>query len=453
MTRSELTVGRVLIAGILALLVPAADADDWPQWLGAQRDGMWRESGILKSFPEGGPAKRWSAPIHGGYAGPAVADGRVFVTDFVRDPNGAGEVAGKTHPNTNYRRGAIAGQERLLCLNEADGKILWIQTRPTTYTHAKLYANGPRTTPLVDGDRVYTLGAEGRLLCVDVATGKKRWSRELKADYKIAAPTWGFATHPIIDGDRLIALVGGEGTAVVAFHKLTGKELWRALSCKNTGYAQLAISKIGAHRQLLAWHGEALSSLQPETGGVNWATPVKPKHEMTIGMPRQEGDLLYIMSWGCSQAFRLQADPLGAKLLWQADKRAGVGGQMNVPWIENGYIYAGDLRGIYRCVELATGKRVWETKGIFGKAKVWIGNVFTIKQGTQFFLCSELGDLIIARLTPKGYEEVDRARIIKQTSVTGGKPIWWSHPAFANRSIYLRNDRAIHCYSLATANE
>jgi outer membrane protein assembly factor BamB len=162
MTRSELTVGKILIAAILTLLIRPVDAVDWPQWLGAQRDGVWRESGILKSFPQGGPAKRWSTPIHGGYAGPAVADGRVFVTDFARDANRTSEVVDKTHPNTDYRRGAIAGQERLLCLNEADGKILWIQTQPTTYTHAKLYANGPRTTPLVDDDRVYTLGAEGR---------------------------------------------------------------------------------------------------------------------------------------------------------------------------------------------------------------------------------------------------------------------------------------------------
>jgi len=449
MTQSRSTVGVALVAGILALLPRTVPADDWPQWLGPQRDGLWREDGILQSFPERGPVKRWSTPIHGGYAGPAVADGRVFVTDFVPTPNHKGEALGKPHPNANHRRGAISGQERLLCLNEADGRVLWTKSHPTTYTHAKLYANGPRTTPLVDGDHVYTLGAEGRLLCIDVKTGKERWSRELKADYKIGAPTWGFAAHPIIDGDRLIALVGGEGTAVVAFHKLTGKELWRALSCKNPGYAQLTISSLKGQRQLLAWHGEALSSLQPETGLVNWTTPVKPKHEMTIGMPRQEGDLLYIMSWGCSRAFRLRTDPLGAKLLWQADKRSGVGGQMNIPWIENGHIYAGDLRGTYRCVELATGKRVWETKRIFGDAKVWIGNVFTIKQGSQFFLCSELGDLIIARLTPKGYEEVDRARIIKQTSVTGGKPVWWSHPAFANRSIYLRNDHAIHCYSLA----
>ena len=438
-----------LVAGCLAMLMQSVRADDWPQWLGSQRDGVWRERGIVERFPEGGPVLRWSARIHGGYAGPSVAAGRVFVPDFIRAPDGKEKKFGGKPKNEHYRRVSLTGRERLLCLSEKDGRMLWSYEHPATYTHAKLYANGPRTTPLVEGDRVYTLGAEGRLSCIDVKTGKQRWSRDLKADYNIGGPTWGFATHPIIDGDRLIAMVGGKGTAVVALDKLTGKELWRALSCKNPGYAQLAIYTIGARRQLLAWHGEALNSLNPETGREYWTSPVKPTAQMTIGMPRLEGNRLFIMSWGCSRVFELDAEPPAAQMLWKADGRRGVGGQLNVPWIEDGHIYAGGLRGTYRCVELATGKRVWETKKVLGDAKVWIGNIFTVKQGTRFFLATELGDLIIARLTPRGYEEIDRARIIEQTSVTGGKPVWWSHPAFANRSVYVRNDRTIRCYSLA----
>ena len=155
------------------------------------------------------------------------------------------------------------------------------------------------------------------------------------------------------------------------------------------------------------------------------------------------------MSWGCSQAFELAEEPPTSKPLWQANKQIGVDGKVCIPWLEDGYIYAGGQKGIFRCVELATGNRVWETKEIYGNARSWIGSVFVVKNGSRFFICTELGDLIIAKLSPQGYEEIDRARVIKQTNVTGGKPVWWSYPAFANRSIYLRNDHTIHCYSLA----
>ncbi len=169
----QLAVGLLLLAGF-------ASAEDWPQWLGTKRDGVWRESGIVERFPEGGPKLRWSVSIRGGYAGPSVAGGRVFVPDFVP---GQGEAApGPAHKNRNYRRASRSGTERVLCLEEATGRILWKHERPVTYTHAKLYANGPRTTPLVEGESVYTLGGEGRLACLDVATGDERWARDFKKD-------------------------------------------------------------------------------------------------------------------------------------------------------------------------------------------------------------------------------------------------------------------------------
>ena len=421
-------------------------ADDWPQWLGPNRDGKWREKGIVEKFPDGGPVLRWSTPISGGYAGPAVADGRVFVPDFV--PANSPKLE-KISVNDHYSRASRIGTERLLCLNDKDGSLLWTYKYPVTYKHAKLYANGPRTTPIVDGDHVYILGAQGRLACIQVKDGRERWHRELTKDYKIKAPVWGFATHPIIDGDKIITIVGGSETAVVAFDKLSGKELWRALSCKNPGYAQLAIYKAGGKRQLFAWHGEALNSLNPENGEVYWSSPVKPMYQMTIGMPRIEGRHMFIMSWGCSRVLELSKTTSSPRMVWKAGRKFGVGGKMNVPYLEDGHIYASDADGTYRCVELVSGKRVWESKKVIPKGKVYMGSTFTIKQGSRFFLATELGDLIIAKMTPKGYQEIDRTSIIKQTNVTGGRPVWWSHPAFANRSIYVRNDKVVHCYSLA----
>lgn len=138
--------------------------DDWPQWMGPGRDNVWREKGILERFPQGGARVLWRTPIAGGYAGPAVASGRVFVTDFV--PEG-GEAA------DGPRQKGGRGTERVLCLDAGTGAILWTHDEPETYTIS--YPSGPRCTPLVDGDRVYTLGAEGRLVCLRVADGAVEW--------------------------------------------------------------------------------------------------------------------------------------------------------------------------------------------------------------------------------------------------------------------------------------
>ena len=263
------------------LAVGVACADDWPQWLGPQRDGIWRETGIVDKFPAGGPTVRWRAPLGGGYAGPAVAGGRVFVTDRVL-PEGA------NNPNDQFKQDAVAGKERVLCFNEADGKLLWTHEYECTYTIS--YPAGPRTTPLVAGGKVYTLGAMGRLCCLDAATGKELWSRELRKDFNIRAPVWGFAGHPLLDGQRLICLVGGDGSTAVAFDKDSGKEIWRALSAKEPGYSPPMIYEAGGKRQLILWHPEALNSLDPETGKLYWSEPFAVRVGLSLATPAPVGN-------------------------------------------------------------------------------------------------------------------------------------------------------------------
>ena len=137
-------------------------ADDWPQWLGPQRDGVWRETGIVDRFPESGPKFRWRTPIGAGYSGPAVADGRVYITDRVL-PDGT------SNPSNAFSRSAVAGKDRVLCIEESSGKILWNHEYGSKYRVS--YAAGPRTTPIVDGERIYTLGTMGELLCLAICNG------------------------------------------------------------------------------------------------------------------------------------------------------------------------------------------------------------------------------------------------------------------------------------------
>src|SRR5579872_3751994 len=208
----------------LPLLCAAAWADDWPQWLGPQRDGVWREKGIVEKFPPGGPKVRWRVEIGGGYAGPAVADGKVYVTDRIL-------AKGATNPANPFTPANSDGEERVLCINDKDGKVLWTHAYACKYQMS--YPCGPRCTPVVKDGKVYTLGGMGDLYCLDADKGTVIWSKRFPKDYGARVPVWGFAANPLLDGDKLICLVGGQGSVVVAFDRTTGKELWKSLSMKN----------------------------------------------------------------------------------------------------------------------------------------------------------------------------------------------------------------------------
>ena len=421
-------------------------SNDWPQWLGEKRDSVWRETGILEKFPAGGPPVRWRVPVGGGYSGPAVAEGRVFLTDRQLTP-------GAANAKDPFQRGEITGSERVLCFEERSGKILWQHGYSCPYTVS--YPAGPRATPTVDGDRVYTLGAEGDLFCFVAASGKVLWSRDLKKDYQIQAPLWGFAGHPLVDGDKLLCLVGGEGSVAVAFNKMNGKELWRALSSKEPGYCPPTIIEAGGKRQLILWHGESINSLDPETGKVYWTEPWKLNFALSIPTPRQSGNLLFLTAfYNGSHLLRLSADKPEAELIWKSRKTSEKDTEklhsiMSSPLIEEGYIYGVCSYGQLRCLKLSDGERVWETfQATTGdKPERW-ANAFLIKQGSRFFLANEKGDLIIANLSPKGYEELSRCHLVDPTGDATGRPIVWSHPAFANRCVYARNDRELVCLDL-----
>jgi len=302
---------------------------------------------------------------------------------------------------------------------------------------------------------VYTLGAEGNLLCLDAEKGTVRWSHDLKKDYKIETPLWGFAGHPLVDGKKLICLVGGKGSVVVAFDKDTGKELWRALSAKEPGYGTPTLIEAGGKRQLILWHSESINSLDPETGKVYWSVPLAPDYSMSIMAPRKLGDYLY--AGGIDKKavlLKLAADRPAAEVVWRGSKDTAVYPINGTPFLEDGYIYGVCTESQLRCVKLATGERLWETtEPTIGQKRGRAGTAFLVKNGDRFFLFSETGELIIAKLSPKGYEEIGRSKLLEPTGVVFGRDVVWSHPAFANRCIYARNDKELICVSLAAPGQ
>jgi len=440
--RHWVLVGLVVVPAVSPLL-----ADDWPQWLGPKRDSVWRETGILQTFPAEGPKVLWRQKVAGGYAGPAVAAGRVYVADYLTSVDTRAASAPDKRP-------PIEGEERILCFDAKTGERLWAHAYKCTYGIS--YPAGPRCTPTVHLGKVYALGAEGNLFCLDAANGDVHWSKDFKRDYKARTPTWGFCGHPLVDGKKLICVVGGEAGVVYAFDKDTGKELWHALSAREPGYSPPTIIEAGGTRQLLIWHAESLNSLNPESGESYWSVPLVPSFGMSIMAPRHSGDVLFAGGiGGISVLLKLAPDRPQATELWRGSMKTGASPVNSTPFLENGFMYAVDQPGALLGVNLENGIREWQTyrpvKGVDESRPVNSGTAFLVKNGDRFFLASETGHLIIARLSPKGYEEISRWKMLEPMGIAIGREdrVLWSHPAFANRCVYARNDAELICVSLA----
>jgi len=452
--RNPLAFGSLLAIIVSSVAADRLAAEDWPQWLGPSRDAVWRAADIVEKFPEDGPKLRWRKPIGGGYAGPTVADGRVFVFDRVIADD---ETAPEPTREGVFTRTSTRGDERLLCLRESDGEKLWEKRYPCRYTNAKNYAIGPRAAPTVDGDRVYTLGAEGDLRCWKVSDGQLVWKCNFPKQYGQKTPIWGFAAHPLVDGDRLICLVGGKGSGVVAFDKNTGKELWRALDCKEPGYSSPAICRVGGKPVLLAWTAEQIAGLDPKTGKVHWSIDATPRFGMAISTPIPHNRLLYLTAtFGLGIAIELGPTPADAKVLWRKDTGYEADCPTSTPMYHDGHMFGDSRKGTFYCVDPKTGKTAWSTNDIAGGRPATYSTTFIVRHldpakpdaEPRFFIANELGELIIARLSKEGYEELSRAKLLNPTHRVFGRLLVWSHPAYANGSVYSRNDEEIVCYSL-----
>ncbi len=425
-------------------------ADDWPEWRGEGRLGVWTESGIVERFPDDGLRVVWRAPIRGGYAGPAVAGGRVFVLDYQETPGTR----------------TMDGTERLVALDEQTGAVLWTHEWPTTYRNILgSFATGPRATPTVDGNRVYVIGAGGMILCLDTATGGVVWQIDTVAEYDATVPVYGISNAPLVDGPRLIALVGGEPDAlVVAFDTMTGEEIWRALpATSEMGYSQPVIVEAGGARQLIVWHARALTSLNPETGDVYWEQEWAIGGGMAIATPVRSGPYLLVSQFfNGSMMMALNPDRPDARMLWRGRSRSelpdqtdGLHAIITTPLIIGDYIYGVGSYGELRGLDARTGERLWQSAAMTPQER-W-ATAFFVRQGDRYFVLNEEGTLIIARFTPEGYVQIDRTQLIEPTSRThggstrrwGDRAVHWSHPAYANRHVVVRNDREIIRASLA----
>lgn len=406
-------------------------ADDWPQWGGPQRDIVWREAGIATNLPAGELPRVWSQPNGAGYAGPAVADGRVFVSDRLEEKN----------------------LERVLAFSADSGEPLWVHDYETDYPIS--YPLGPRATPTVDENRVYYLGAVGHLKCLDVASGKVIWEKYLPEDFGTKLPTWGMAGAPLIEGDQLIVLAGGaDGALVVSFDKLTGEEQWRSLQDDEVGYCSPVILEFGGQRQLIIWHPKAISGLDPASGEQLWNLPHTIHVGMSIAIPRKLGQRLFVSSfYDGALMVDLGEDGRTPEVLWRTSGSSNevrndtLHAIMCAPLVYDDAIYGINSYGALRCLDPESGEILWETFEATGKGRWW--NAFMIPHDNGTYICNEQGELILAQLSREGYKEISRSKLIEPTERVQRRMTVWSHPAFAMQSIFARNDKEIIRVSLA----
>ena len=435
---------------LVAALGSPTPAADWGQWLGPKRDAVWEEKGLVTEFPKEGPKVEWRQPIGAGYAGPAVVGNRLYIMD---------RVPAKPDPDKPAPKGTQAGSERVLCLNVADGKKVWEHTYECNYVRVS-YPSGPRTTPVVDGDRLYTLGTMGDLYCLNAADGKPVWSKNFVKDYKAPTPAWGWSAHLLLDGDTLVALVGGDGQAVVAFDKKTGKEKWKALTTKEICYSPPIVTEAGGKRQLIVWLSDAVYSLDPATGKTYW----KEKHPaegevmrpaVSIITPKVAGDKLLVSScYHGTLCLTLDKEKPAAAVAWRSKNSypkeiEGLNVVMTSLIVKGAHVYGIAAMGEVVCQELATGKVVRKGDEIFGEKPAFCAAVFWVDAGNAVYGLTDQGDLVILKLSPEKCEVLAKAHILETTHAAQGRKAVWAHPVFADKRVYLKNDKEIVCISLA----
>ena len=422
----------LIITAVICATV--ADAAQWPQWRGPNRDGVWTETGVLERFEGPQLPIRWRVAVGSGYSGPTVADGRVFVTDRVKRPSPV---------------------ERVHCFDAHTGRPLWSHSYACNYRNVG-YQAGPRAAVTIDDRQAYALGTMGHLHCFDASTGNVLWQRDLYTEYQIRMPIWGIAAAPLVEKDLVVVQIGGKDDAcLVAFDKANGRERWRALADKPSYSAPIIIEQ-AEQRVLVCITGENVVGLNPLTGQVYWQHPFTPrKMVITIATPVLHNHYLMATSfYDGSLVVRLDPDKLAVEQVW---RRIGLSERetdalhccISTPILQGDYIYGVDSYGQLRCLDIKTGDRIWEDLTATPEAR-W-SNIHMVRNGDKVWMFNERGELIISTLSPEGFNEISRTKLIEPTkgqlSQRGG--VCWSHPAYAYKRVYARNDEELVCADLS----
>jgi len=428
-------------------LAVGAVTHEWRTFLGPTHNGISTETPLLSKFPAGGPPIVWEAPKGEGYAAPAVIGDRVVI----------------------FHR--IEQEEIVECLEAETGKRYWQYKYPTMFRDPYGWSGGPRCPPISDGERVYTLGAEGKLSCLKLTTGQVVWNRDLVKEFTRDEEFFGVGATPLLEGDKLIVNVGaGGGPCVAAFDKLTGKMVWGAGSEWGASYASPIPADVNGKRRVFVFAGGksrpptgGLICLDPANGKVDFAYPWRSRtyESVNASSPLIVGNQVFISECYGKGALLLDVKPDGtAKEVWT---NQALQTHFMTAICKDGYLYGIDGHGPQNapivCIELKTGKEMWRTEPEWEDSVKTAEGVrkFKLSQGLasmmlvdgRCLLLSEYGHLVWLDLNPKAYKELDRTLLFLARET-------WGMPALSRGLLYVnQNNRGmddsesrIICYDL-----
>jgi outer membrane protein assembly factor BamB len=337
-------------------------------------------------------------------------------------------------------------RERLHCLDESDGKPLWTHTCDVTYEDWAFDPTqevGPVATPIVRDGKVYTVGRLGHLFCLDIRSGDVLWKKELEKEYQVAFSPG--MPSPLIDGELLVLFIGGKPDAcVVALDRETGREVWKALDESLTFSSPIVITS-GGKKQLIVWTQESVTSLDPASGTTWWRQRLLTGSDYAVSTPVFFNDRLLIGGL----MFQLDAQKPAATVLWPASKTPTrrIFSHTSTALFRGDYLFSAKSSGALVCVEAKTGAQVWQTDTVTDLKNG--ASIHLTPNGDSVLLFTDKGELIRARLTPQGYHEISRVRVLEPTFPFGGRNVVWPPPAYSNRCIFARNGKELICASLA----
>lgn len=404
-------------------LLSCAWAVDWPQWRGMNRDGVWNEPGVLDAFPALSLHVLWRAPCGQGWSSPVIANGRVYLIDSeLQKP---------------------AAKERVRCFDEATGRLLWTHAYAVEYPEWAFvpeHGGGPTATPVVDGGRLFTVGACGHVHCLDAEQGTVIWERNLRREYEVGPMQC--RPSPLIEGGRFIAFVGAKPAAtVVALDAKTGREVWKALDERVSSSSPVVI-QAGGRRQLIVWTDAAVTSLDPASGRMWWREAFVTSNNDSIPTPVVSSDLLLISG----VMFRLDPNQLAAKVLWPDVSGAPLKrllSNTSTPMLRGAHVYSAKSNGELVCLRADTGEVVWKSRGL---TELRSGaSLHLTPCGDEVLVFTDRGDLIRAKLSPEGYRELGRVHLLEPTTPFGPHKFAWAPPSYANGRVFARNDVELVC--------
>jgi outer membrane protein assembly factor BamB len=445
----------------LAFLLPACavaqpqGGSDWPKFLGPLGTSVSTEKGIRVPWPKDGPPVVWQRKLGTGYGAPSIANGKLLIFDRAVE---AVEIEDKIR----YRETKRA---RLTCLDARTGKEHWKFDYATNYKDSFGYNNGPRSCPLIDGDRVYLLGAEGMLHCLKADSGEPVWKVDTHKEFGVVQNFFGVGTTPVIDGDLLIVMVGGSpdgsdprefldlkgnGSAIVAFDKKTGKVRYK-ISDELAGYSSPVLATIDGRRLCLAFCRAGLLAFEPQTGKIDFHFPYRcPDIEsVNASNPVVVGDRVLLSECYGPGSVLLKLAPGKADVLWSDAKKAPAQKSLMCHWMtpiyHDGYVYGSSGRHTrfaeLRCVELATGKVMWSEPDLTRSSLLMVDG--------HFVCLSEDGTLRLLKVNPHKFELVSEVKLMDpETKLALLDYPCWAAPALSHGLLYVRGEDRLVCLEL-----